>query len=68
MWQVGEIVGSDLPPIWVPLAVGAVLTVGIALLQGSLGDVMNDEAKLGSLSGARAAKQSARDRSMFKKK
>lgn len=66
--QVGEIVSSDLPPMWVPLAVGAVLTVGISLLQGSLGDVMNDEAKLGNLSGARAAKQSARDRSMFKKK
>lgn len=68
LWQVGEIVTSDLPPVWVPLALGAVLTVGISLLQGSLGDVMNDEAKLGSLSGARAAKQSARDRNMFKKK
>lgn len=59
---------SDLPPMWVPLALGVVLAAGISLLQGSLGDVMNDEAKLGSLSGARAAKQSARDRNMFKKK
>lgn len=59
---------SDLPPMWVPLALGVALTAGISLLQGSLGDVMNDEAKLGSLSGARAAKQSARDRNMFKKK
>ncbi|CAM9414568.1 unnamed protein product, partial [Pylaiella littoralis] len=66
--DVGEVVSSDLPPMWVPLAVGAVLTIGISLLQGSLGDVMNDEAKLGALSGARAAKQSARDRDMFKKK
>lgn len=66
--DVGEIVSSDLPPMWVPLALGVVLTAGISLLQGSLGDVMNDEAKLGSLSGARAAKQSARDRNMFKKK
>lgn len=66
--QVGEIVSSELPPMWVPLAVGVVLAVGISLLQGSLGDVMNDEAKLGALSGARAAKQSARDRDMFKKK
>ena len=59
---------SDLPPIWVPLVVCAVLVVGIGLLQGSLGDVMSDEAKLGGMSGARAAKQSSRDRSMFKKK
>ncbi|CAM9306098.1 unnamed protein product [Ectocarpus sp. 6 AP-2014] len=66
--DVGEVVSSDLPPMWVPLAVGFVLTLGIGLLQGSLGDVMNDEAKLGALSGARAAKQSARDRDMFKKK
>ncbi|CAN0601302.1 unnamed protein product, partial [Ectocarpus sp. 12 AP-2014] len=62
--DVGEVVSSDLPPMWVPLAVGFVLTLGIGLLQGSLGDVMNDEAKLGALSGARAAKQSARDRDM----
>lgn len=68
MWQVGEVVSSNLPPMWVPLAVGFALTLGIGLLQGSLGDVMNDEAKLGALSGARAAKQSARDRDMFKKK
>lgn len=59
---------SDLPPVWVPLAVVAALVAGIGLLQGSLGDVMNDEAKLGGMSGARAAKQSTRDRSMFKKK
>ncbi|CAM9217365.1 unnamed protein product, partial [Sphacelaria rigidula] len=58
----------ELPPIWVPLVVVAVLGVGVGLLQRSLGDVMEDEAKLGSISGARAAKESARDRNMFKKK
>ncbi|CAM9816682.1 unnamed protein product [Discosporangium mesarthrocarpum] len=66
--DVGSIAKSELPPMWVPVVLGAVLFAGIALLQSSLGDVMNDEAKLGKLSGARAAKQSARDRSMFKKK
>lgn len=68
VFQVGDVVSGELPPIWVPLVVVAVLGVGVGLLQRSLGDVMEDEAKLGSISGARAAKESARDRNMFKKK
>lgn len=66
--DVGNVVSGELPPIWVPIVVVGVLSVGIGLLQRSLGDVIDDEAKLGSISGARAAKQSARDRNMFKKK
>lgn len=66
--QVGEIVRSDLPPAWIPVVALVVISVGIGLLQRSLGDVIEDEARLGRMSGARAAKQSARDRSMFKKK
>ncbi|CAM9185116.1 unnamed protein product [Choristocarpus tenellus] len=66
--DVGVIAKGELPPIWVPLVVGGLLFIGIALLQGSLGDVMDAEARVGQMSGARAAKQSARDRSMFKKK
>ena len=40
----------------------------ISAQQLSLGDVMDDEAKLGSLNGARAAKKGSRGRSMFDKK
>jgi hypothetical protein len=57
-----------LPPMWVPLALGVVLLAGIGAQQLSLGNVMDEEAKLGGLSGARAAKQGARGRSMFNKK
>lgn len=69
MSQIGvEITKSELPPAWIPVVVLAVLSVGIFFLQQSLGDVVEDEARLGRLSGARAARQSARDRNMFKKK
>lgn len=66
--QVVDVVSSELPPIWVPIVVVGALSIGIGLLQRSLGDVIDDEARLGGISGARAAKQSARDRNMFKKK
>ncbi|CAM9332669.1 unnamed protein product [Heterosigma akashiwo] len=46
--------------MWVPLATGAVLFVGIGVLQASLGDVMEAEAGLGSASGARARKENTR--------
>mmetsp|Transcript_37721 Transcript_37721/g.58883 ORF Transcript_37721/g.58883 Transcript_37721/m.58883 type:complete len:94 (+) Transcript_37721:427-708(+) len=51
---------EELPPMWVPLATGAVLFVGIGVLQASLGDVMEAEAGLGSASGARARKENTR--------
>ena len=59
---------NELPPIWLPLAGAAVLFGLISAQQLSLGDVMDDEAKLGSLNGARAAKKGSRGRSMFDKK
>ncbi|KAG5181179.1 hypothetical protein JKP88DRAFT_279033 [Tribonema minus] len=66
--QVVTSMRDELPPMWVPLVLGAVVLAGIGAQQLSLGNVMDDEAKLGGLSGARAAKQSARGRSMFKRK
>ncbi|CAM9433374.1 unnamed protein product [Chrysoparadoxa australica] len=59
---------EDLPPIWLPIAVAVGLLVLTGLQQLSLGDVMEEEARLGEVSGARAARQSARNRSLFKNK
>mmetsp|Transcript_2185 Transcript_2185/g.2938 ORF Transcript_2185/g.2938 Transcript_2185/m.2938 type:complete len:159 (+) Transcript_2185:58-534(+) len=56
----GEVPKEDLPPVWVPVVGSAVLFLGIGLLQASLGDVVDSEAKLGSASGARARKESTR--------
>mmetsp|Transcript_10049 Transcript_10049/g.15120 ORF Transcript_10049/g.15120 Transcript_10049/m.15120 type:complete len:136 (+) Transcript_10049:64-471(+) len=59
---------NKLPPAWLPICLAIALFIGISIQQLSLGDVMDDEAKLGMMSGARAAKKSARNRNMFKNK
>lgn len=58
----------DLPPPWVPLAFAAGLVVGVGLLTSSLGDVIDDESRLGMQSGARAKKEIERSRSSYFKK
>lgn len=59
---------TELPPTYVPVAFGLVLLVGVALLTSSLGNVMDEEAKLGVQSGARARKEMERSRSSYFKK
>jgi len=66
----GDVVVSEeelgtLPAPWIPLVFAIVLIGGTALLTGSLGDVIADEASLGNLSGARAKKEKERSRSSF---
>eukprot|EP00640_Fibrocapsa_japonica_P005855 CAMPEP_0113935342 /NCGR_PEP_ID=MMETSP1339-20121228/2496_1 /TAXON_ID=94617 /ORGANISM="Fibrocapsa japonica" /LENGTH=111 /DNA_ID=CAMNT_0000937441 /DNA_START=154 /DNA_END=489 /DNA_ORIENTATION=+ /assembly_acc=CAM_ASM_000762 len=51
-----------LPPFWVPVGVAIALLGGVGLLQLSLGNVADDEAMLGSASGARARKESTRNK------
>jgi hypothetical protein len=63
-----EIEYAELPPTWVPVLFGIGLIVGVGLLTGSLGDVINEEALLGMQSGARAKKDIERARSSYFKK
>ena len=59
---------SDLPPPYVPVAVGFGLLIAVGVLTNSLGDVLADEASLGERSGARAKKEMERSRSSYFKK
>lgn len=59
---------SELPPPYVPVAVGFALLVAVGLLTNSLGDVLAEEASLGDRSGARAKKEMERSRSSYFKK
>lgn len=59
---------AELPPPIVPVVFGIGLLVGVGLLTGSLGDVMDEEAQLGMQSGARAKKEIERSRSSYFKK
>jgi hypothetical protein len=59
---------ADLPPPYIPVIFGLGLLVGVGLLTGSLGDVIDDEAQLGMQSGARAKKEIERSRSSYFKK
>lgn len=63
-----EVELADLPPPYIPVIFGLVLIVGVGLLTGSLGDVIDDEAQLGMQSGARAKKEIERTRSSYFKK
>ena len=59
---------ADLPSPYVPVLFGFALLGGVALLTGSLGDVMTEESSLGLQSGARAKKEMERTRSSYFKK
>lgn len=59
---------ADLPPPWIPVVFGVVLLAGVGLLTGSLGDVIDEESRLGMQSGARARKEIERSRSSYFKK
>lgn len=59
---------AELPPPYIPVAFGLLLLVGVGLLTGSLGNVMDEEASLGLQSGARAKKEIERSRSSYFKK
>lgn len=59
---------ADLPSPYVPVLFGFALLGGVALLTGSLGDVMTEESSLGLQSGARAKKEMERSRSSYFKK
>lgn len=59
---------ADLPPPYVPVAFGFLLIVGVGVLTGSLGNVMDEEASLGLQSGARAKKEMQRSKSSYFKK
>ena len=59
---------SELPPPYIPVAVGFGLLIAVGVLTSSLGDVLAEEASLGELSGARAKKEMERSRSSYFKK
>jgi hypothetical protein len=59
---------AELPPPYVPVLFSIGLLVGVGLLTGTLGDVINEEALLGMQSGARAKKEIERSRSSYFKK
>ena len=59
---------AELPPPYVPALFGVALLVGVGVLTGSLGNVMDEEASLGLQSGARAKKEIERSRSSYVKK
>ena len=59
---------ADLPSPYVPVLFGFALLGGVALLTGSLGDVMTEESSLGLQSGAKAKKEMERSRSSYFKK
>jgi hypothetical protein len=63
-----EIEMAELPAPYVPVLFGVALLVGVGLLTGSLGDVLDEEASLGLQSGARAKKEIDRSRSSYFKK
>jgi hypothetical protein len=67
-WAEDDYVIADLPPPWIPVAFGLGLIVGVGLLTKSLGDVIDDESRLGMQSGARAKKEIERSRSSYFKK
>lgn len=63
-----ELEVAELPPPYVPIIFALGLLVGVGLLTGSLGDVLDEEASLGLQSGARAKKEIERSRSSYFKK
>jgi hypothetical protein len=63
-----ELEMTELPPPYVPALFGVALLVGVGLLTGSLGNVMDEESLLGMQSGARAKKEIDRNRSSYFKR
>jgi len=63
-----EIEMAELPPPWVPAVFAVVLLIGVGVLTGSLGNVIDEEASLGLQSGARARKEIERSKSSYFKK
>lgn len=63
-----EIEMAELPPPWVPAIFAVLLLVGVGVLTGSLGNVIDEEAQLGMQSGARARKEIERNKSSYFKK
>ena len=63
-----EVELADLPPVWIPVAFGLALIVGVGVLTSSLGDVIDEESQLGMQSGARARKEIERSKSSYFKK
>lgn len=63
-----ELEYAELPPPYVPALFGVALLVGVGVLTGSLGNVMDEEASLGMQSGARAKKEIERSRSSYFKR
>eukprot|EP00553_Chaetoceros_curvisetus_P013235 CAMPEP_0204642642 /NCGR_PEP_ID=MMETSP0717-20131115/51630_1 /ASSEMBLY_ACC=CAM_ASM_000666 /TAXON_ID=230516 /ORGANISM="Chaetoceros curvisetus" /LENGTH=134 /DNA_ID=CAMNT_0051663421 /DNA_START=39 /DNA_END=443 /DNA_ORIENTATION=+ len=59
---------AELPPVWVPIVFAIGIIGGVGVLTASLGDVMNEEASLGLMSGAKAKKEKERSRSSYFKK
>ena len=59
---------AELPPVYVPIIFALVIMVGVGLLTSSLGDVYNEEASLGLMSGAKAKKERERSRSSYFKR
>lgn len=59
---------AELPPPYIPVLFGVVLTAGVGVLTFSLGDVMTEEAALGLQSGAQAKKEIERSRSSYFKR
>ena len=59
---------AELPPVWIPVVIGIALLGGVGLLTSSLGDVYDEESRLGMQSGARAKKEIDRSRSSYFKK
>eukprot|EP00541_Cyclophora_tenuis_P018006 CAMPEP_0116558108 /NCGR_PEP_ID=MMETSP0397-20121206/9624_1 /TAXON_ID=216820 /ORGANISM="Cyclophora tenuis, Strain ECT3854" /LENGTH=147 /DNA_ID=CAMNT_0004083663 /DNA_START=189 /DNA_END=632 /DNA_ORIENTATION=- len=56
---------EDLPPPYIPVIFGVGLLVGVGLLTGSLGNLLDEEASLGLQSGAKAKKEQERARSSY---
>jgi hypothetical protein len=63
-----EIEMAELPNPIVPVIFSVGLLVGVGVLTGTLGDVIDQEAMLGMQSGARAKKDIERSRSSYFKK
>eukprot|EP00968_Pinguiococcus_pyrenoidosus_P028728 scaffold8065_cov267-Pinguiococcus_pyrenoidosus.AAC.12 len=57
---------ADLPPVWVPIALAALILVGAGLLQLDLGDIFGEEEQLENAIGDKAkSTREARERSYF---
>jgi len=58
----------ELPPPYIPVVFGIVILGAAGWLTASLGNVLDEEASLGLMSGAKAKKEMERSRSSYFKK